>query len=55
MRNLSPFELKFEYSITAITGENGSGKSTILVMAACAYHNFQDGYKSTSLNRAPQN
>ena len=35
----APFELNFEYPITAIVGENGSGKSTILAMAACAFHN----------------
>ena len=43
----SPLELKFEYPITAIVGENGSGKSTILAIAACAFHN--------TTNFTPQN
>lgn len=44
-RGLHPFELNLQYPITAIAGENGCGKSTLLAIAACAYHNSQDGYK----------
>ncbi|MDM5117309.1 ATP-binding protein [Aeromonas hydrophila] len=39
MRGLTAFELEFTYPITAIAGKNGSGKSTILALACCAYHN----------------
>jgi len=39
LRGLHPFTLEFSYPISVIAGANGSGKSTILAMAACAYHN----------------
>lgn len=39
LRGLHPTTLKFEYPITAIVGANGSGKSTALALAACAFHN----------------
>lgn len=31
--------ISFEFPITAIVGENGSGKSTVLQCAACSYKN----------------
>lgn len=46
IRGLGPFKAEFEYPITAFSGSNGSGKSTMLALAACAYHNSKDGYKS---------
>lgn len=45
IRGLHQFSLKFLYPITAISGENGSGKSTILAMAACGFHNSKTGFK----------
>lgn len=39
IRGITPSEISFEYPITAIVGENGSGKSTWLSLAACAFHN----------------
>jgi predicted ATPase len=45
MRGLSPFSLDFSYPITAIAGANGSGKSTILALVACAFHNKKKGYR----------
>ena len=36
-RGLSNLKLDFEYPITAISGTNGSGKSTIGQLAVCAY------------------
>lgn len=45
MRGLSPFRIDFEYPITAIAGKNGSGKSTILALSSCAYHNKSNGFK----------
>ncbi|MCO7230094.1 AAA family ATPase [Halomonas sp. CnH100-B] len=45
MRGLSAFHIDFEYPITAIAGKNGSGKSTILALSSCAYHNKGTGFK----------
>ena len=45
IRGLYNFELNFKYPISVIAGKNGSGKSTILALAACAFHNFKDGFK----------
>jgi len=39
IRGLSEIELDINYPITAISGRNGSGKSTILALACCAFHN----------------
>jgi len=36
------FDIEFPYPVTAVAGENGTGKSTILACAACAYHNNSD-------------
>ena len=44
IRGLYPCRIAFEYPITAIAGRNGSGKSTILAIACCAYHNRSNGY-----------
>jgi len=45
IRGLYNFEFNFKYPISVIAGKNGSGKSTILALAACAFHNFKDGFK----------
>ena len=39
IRGLTPLEISFDYPITAIVGENGSGKSTVLALVTCAFHN----------------
>ena len=44
-RGISNFTLDFEYPITAINGTNGSGKSTIVQLAACAYKKPQTDKK----------
>lgn len=44
IRGLSWFEMSMTYPISAIAGVNGSGKSTILALAACAYHNMDNGF-----------
>lgn len=46
MRGVYPFEMIFKYPISAIAGKNGSGKSTVLSIAACAFHNISSGYKT---------
>lgn len=45
IRGLTPFELTFEYPITAIAGKNGAGKSTMLALACCAYHNQPKSFR----------
>ena len=46
VRSLSKeLEIFLHYPITVIAGKNGSGKSTVLALAACAYHNNQNGFK----------
>ena len=39
IRGVFPCKIDFTYPISAFVGENGSGKSTILAPAACAFHN----------------
>ena len=45
IRGLFPFKIEFKYPISVIAGSNGSGKSTILALASCAFHNSPKGYK----------
>ena len=52
LRGLHPFDIKMEYPISAIAGVNGSGKSTFLSMAACAFHNVSDDFQPP-LSRRP--
>ncbi len=44
IRSLTPLEINFNYPITAIAGKNGSGKSTILGISCCAFHNNAEGF-----------
>lgn len=48
LRGLCPFNIDFKYPISVIAGKNGSGKSTILALAACAFHNTKDGFRLPS-------
>lgn len=50
LRGLTDFEVAFIYPISVIAGKNRSGKSTILAMAACAFHNSHDGFKLPERN-----
>lgn len=52
LRGLEDLKLHFRYPITAISGKNGTGKSTILACVACAYHNTPLGFK-TLLRKTP--
>jgi predicted ATPase len=45
IRSLRPFSMDISYPLAAIAGRNGSGKSTILAIAACAFHNTPKGYQ----------
>lgn len=45
LRGLDALDISFQYPITAIAGKNGAGKSTILALACCAYHNNKTGFK----------
>jgi predicted ATPase len=45
LRGLDALDISFQYPITAIAGKNGAGKSTILALACCAYHNHKTGFK----------
>lgn len=44
LRGLTPLNLPINFPILAVAGKNGAGKSTILALACCAYHNKKDGY-----------
>lgn len=45
VRGLGQFKAEFDYPISAFAGSNGSGKSTMLALAACAFHNDRKGFK----------
>lgn len=45
LRGLDALDITFQYPITAIAGKNGAGKSTVLALACCAYHNNRSGFK----------
>ena len=47
LRSLTKFKVEFKYPITAIAGLNGSGKSTILALAACAYSKDRNKSKNS--------
>ncbi len=44
VRGLQNLRIDFNYPITAIAGRNGSGKTTVIALAACAYHNTSEGF-----------
>src|SRR5437016_907911 len=48
LRGLSDLQLHFRYPITAFSGRNGTGKSTLLACVACGFHNRPNGYKPLS-------
>src|SRR5437879_2721202 len=45
IRGLRDLKLQFRYPITAISGKNGTGKSTVLACTACAFHNDSSGFR----------
>jgi predicted ATPase len=52
IRGLTSFKIKLDYPITAFAGVNGSGKSTMLAIATCAYHNHSQGFKLPKRSRS---
>ncbi|PPV05249.1 AAA domain [Xanthomonas bromi] len=44
LRGVNNLSLSFDYPIVAFAGVNGAGKSTILAMACCAFHNSPKGF-----------
>ena len=44
LRGVNKFHIEFNYPISVIAGRNSSGKSTILALAACAFHNHKKGF-----------
>jgi ABC-type Mn2+/Zn2+ transport system ATPase subunit len=49
LRGLENLKIQLRYPITAISGRNGTGKSTLLACIACAFHNSSSCFKT--LNR----
>lgn len=45
LRGINSLDIRFDYPITAIAGKNGAGKSTILALACCAFHNQKNGFR----------
>lgn len=45
IRSLNDMSIDVDYPISAFAGKNGCGKTTILALAACAYHNHEKGFK----------
>jgi len=45
IRGLREVTINFCYPITAIAGLNGSCKTTVLALSACAFHNSPNGFK----------
>lgn len=45
VRGLTELDIDFNYPITAIAGRNGTGKSTVLAMICCGFHNKKNGFK----------
>jgi len=45
LRGMNDVKIEFKYPVVALIGGNGTGKSTLLAVAACAYHSdVKSGY-----------
>ncbi len=45
LRGINNLSLSFDFPIVAFAGINGAGKSTVLAMACCAFHNKRTGFR----------
>ncbi|MDB5012770.1 MAG: hypothetical protein JWQ25_972 [Daejeonella sp.] len=45
LRGLNNCRIQFTYPISVFSGKNGCGKTTLLALAACAYHNNNKGFR----------
>jgi ABC-type multidrug transport system ATPase subunit len=45
LRGIANLDVDLQFPISAFCGANGAGKSTILALACCAYHNRDDAFK----------
>lgn len=45
LRGINKLSLSFDFPIVAFAGVNGAGKSTVLAMACCAFHNKRTGFR----------
>ncbi|NEW60686.1 ATP-binding protein [Sulfurovum sp. bin170] len=52
LRGVKNTSIKFNYPITAIAGANGIGKTTILQLIACLYHNNDTSHKPYRFSNA---
>ncbi|CAA6799399.1 MAG: Conserved domain protein [uncultured Sulfurovum sp.] len=52
LRGVKNSTIKFDYPITAIAGTNGIGKTTILQLIACLYHNTDAQHKPYRFSNA---
>ncbi|MEV6518954.1 AAA family ATPase [Micromonospora chalcea] len=50
LRGWSGESVEFRYPVTALAGENGSGKSTVLKVLASAYRNLSNSYHAQTFN-----
>ena len=53
IRGIDDLEVKFEYPVSVLAGGNGSGKSTVLFAAACAYARPGTGVEELSSGFTP--
>jgi len=52
LRGVKDTSIEFRYPITAIAGTNGIGKTTILQLIACLYHNTNSNHKPYRFSNA---
>ena len=45
LRGLYPFKVDFQYPVSVFSGKNCSGKTTLLALASCAFHNKPGTFK----------
>ncbi len=45
LRGLNSLDMSIEFPISAIAGRNGAGKSTVLAIACCAFHNGKTSFR----------